>query len=415
MPRPTNASFAEAARVALSSLRGSKLRSFLTLLGIILATTTLIAVMSVIRGMDDYIANTVADMGVDGFRVRRMVMIGQWDPKKFLEMQRKNPQLTREEFAFIRQESKLLREFGMEVNRQATVTFGSERVEGIELRGVSSNVGIITNTQIAQGRFLSESDDKQHTLSAVIGHEIKEKFFPAVDPVGKSIELQGRPFTVVGVAKEQGNVFGQSRDRFAIIPAETYFRMFGSRMGIGYAGLALDRNHLEQAQDEVRSLLRAWRHVRPGDADNFGIYSSDSLVAAWDRMTGAIAATAVAVVSVFMVVGGVVIMNIMLAVVTERTHEIGIRKSVGARRRDILNQFLVESSVLSGVGGLIGVVLAWMAAVAVRSTTAVPMAVPPGAVFISVGLSTLVGLFFGIYPARRASMLDPIEALRADK
>jgi putative ABC transport system permease protein len=227
--------------------------------------------------------------------------------------------------------------------------------------------------------------------------------------------VSGRPFTVVGVAKEQGSVFGQSRDRFVIIPAETYFKMFGSRTGIGYAALAMDRNHLEQAQDEVRSLLRAWRHVGPGEDDNFGIFSSDSLVAAWDRMTGAIAATAVAIVSVFMVVGGVVIMNIMLAVVSERTHEIGIRKSVGARRRDILNQFLVESSVLSAMGGLVGVAIAWMVAVVVRNTTSVPMTVPLSAVMISVGLSTMVGLFFGIYPARQASMLDPIEALRADK
>lgn len=415
MARPTNASFAEAAKVAIFSLKSSKLRSFLTLLGIILATTTLISVMSVIRGMDDFIANTVADMGVEGFRVRRMVMIGQWDPKKFLEMQRKNPQLTREEFDFLRQESRLVRELGMEISRQATTNYGSERVDGIELRGVSSNVGVITNTQIAIGRFLSESDDKRRTLSAVIGHEIKERFFPATDPIGKSILVQGRPFTVVGVAKEQGSVFGQSRDRFVIIPAETYFKMFGARTGIGYAALAVDRNHLEQAQDEIRSLLRAWRHVRPGDDDNFGIFSSDSLVAAWDRMTGAIAATAVAIVSVFMVVGGVVIMNIMLAVVTERTHEIGIRKSVGARRQDILNQFLVESSVLSGTGGMIGVMIAWVVAVVVRSTTSVPMIVPLSAVVIAVGISTLVGLFFGIYPARQASLLDPIEALRAEK
>lgn len=415
MAGTSNASFAEASRVAIASLRAAKLRSFLTLLGIILATTTLIAVMSVIRGMDDYIANTVADMGVEGFRVRRMVMIGQWDPKKFLEMQRKNPQLSREEFAFVKSEAKLLREFGMEVGRGGNVTYGSERLEGIDLRGVTSNVGVITNNQIAMGRFLSESDDRRHAQSAVIGHEIKERFFPNSDPIGKVIGVQGTPFTVVGVGKEQGSVFGQSRDRYVLIPAETYFKMYGSRLGIGYVGLALDRNHLEQAQDEVRSLLRAWRHVRPGADDNFGLFSSDSLLSAWDSMTGAIAATAVAIVSVFMVVGGVVIMNIMLAVVTERTHEIGIRKSVGARRQDILNQFLVESSVLSGIGGLIGVSVAWLIAIIVRNTTSIPMSVPPTAVFTAVGLSTLVGLFFGIYPASRASKLDPIEALRAEK
>ncbi len=411
MPRQTTASFGEAARVAFSSLRASKLRSFLTLLGIILATTTLIAVMAVVRGMDDYIANTVIDMGVDGFRIRRMVMIGQWDPKKFLEMQRKNPQLTPEEYNFIRQRATLLREIGMEVGRQGSATYLSERIDELELRGVSPNVGIITNTQIANGRFLTDSDDARHMLSAVIGHEVKERFFPAVDPIGKTIEVSGRPFTVVGVAKEQGSVFGQSRDRFVIIPVETYFKMYGSRMGVGYAALAIDRNHLEQAQDEVRSLLRAWRHVRPGEPDNFGVFSSDSLLSAWDQMTGAIAATAVAVVSVFMVVGGIVIMNIMLAVVTERTHEIGVRKAVGARRQDVLNQFLVESSVLSGMGGLIGVTLAWVIAIVVRNTTSVPMAVPYYAVFVSVGLSTLVGLFFGIYPAQRAAKLDPIVAL----
>ncbi|MBM3755985.1 MAG: ABC transporter permease [Acidobacteria bacterium] len=316
MPRPTTASFGEAARVAFSSLRASKLRSFLTLLGIILATTTLIAVMSVVRGMDDYIANTVADMGVDGFRIRRMVMIGQWDPKKFLEMQRKNPQLTPEEYSFVRERATLLREIGMEVGRQGSATYLSGRIDELELRGVSANVGVITNIQIANGRFLTEADDARHTLVAVIGHEIKERFFPTVDPIGKVIEVSGRPFTVIGVAKEQGSVFGQSRDRFIIIPVETYFKMYGSRMGVGYAAVALDRNHLERAQDEVRSLLRAWRHVRPGEPDNFGVFSSDSILAAWDQMTGAIAATAVAVVSVFMVVGGIVIMNIMLAVVT---------------------------------------------------------------------------------------------------
>lgn len=415
MANATNASFAEAASVALGSLRASKLRSFLTLLGIILATTTLIAVMSVIRGMDDYIANTVADMGVEGFRVKRMVMIGQWDPKKYLEMLRKNPQLSQEEFEFIRSRSTLIKEFGMETFRSTRVNAGSEFMEEVELRGASANIGLITNTQVATGRFLVEADDRRRQQVAVIGHELQEKFFSGRDAVGKTVLIQGRPFTVIGVGKEQGSVFGQSRDRYAIIPVETYFKMYGGRTGIGFAAMALSRDHLEQAQDEMRSLLRAFRHVRPGEPDNFGIFSSDSLVNAWDQMTRAIAATAVAVVSVFMVVGGVVIMNIMLAVVTERTHEIGVRKAVGARRRDILNQFLVESSVLSAMGGVIGVVAAWIVAVAVRNTTAVPMSVPPIAVVISVLLSTLVGLFFGIYPARQAALLDPIEALRAEK
>ena len=183
-------------------------------------------------------------------------------------------------------------------------------------------------------------------------------------PSARSSRSRAGPFTVIGVAKAKGSVFGQSQDDFVDIPIETYFQIYGSRTGIRYAANAVDQKVLEQAKDEMRMLLRARRHERPQQDDTFSILSSDALVSAWDQLTGAIAATAVAVVSVFMVVGGVVIMNIMLAVVTERTHEIGIRKSVGARRQDILNQFLVESSMLAGMGGLIGVVLAWMVAVA---------------------------------------------------
>jgi putative ABC transport system permease protein len=210
-------------------------------------------------------------------------------------------------------------------------------------------------------------------------------------------------------------VFGQSRDNFVVVPVETLFKMYGARRGIGLYGLAIDRAHFKQAEDEVRMLLRAYRGLKPNEEDNFSIFSSDSIIEVWNQMTRVIAATAVAVVSVFMVVGGVVIMNIMLAVVTERTHEIGIRKSVGARKGDILNQFLVESSLMAGAGGALGVLLAWGVAVLVRKLTPVPMALPYTAVAVGVGLSTAVGLFFGIYPARRASQLDPIVALRAEK
>jgi putative ABC transport system permease protein len=220
---------------------------------------------------------------------------------------------------------------------------------------------------------------------------------------------------VVGVAKTKGSIFGQSQDNYVVIPIETFFKIWGSRNGMQYAATAVDHAHLMQAQEEARMLLRAYRHLGPKDDDTFSMLTSDALLDFWNQLTGAIAATAVGVVSVFMVVGGVVIMNIMLAVVTERTHEIGIRKSVGARRQDILNQFLVESSMLSGIGGVMGVTLAWIVAVLVRNLTAVPMSVPVTAVIVGVTLSATVGLFFGIYPAQRASKLDPIEALRAEK
>lgn len=411
----STASFAEALSVAAASLRGSKLRSFLTLLGIILATTTLIAVMSVIHGMDVYIAERVSDMGADGFRVERFPMMGNWDPKKFAEMLKKNPQLSEDEFDFLKSRAELSSDMGMQSSRRVTVFYGKETIEDCRLTGVSTNIGVITNTKTAIGRFLTDVEDRRRLAVVFIGNDLKDKFFPNVDAIGKVIGIQGRPFEVVGVAKTQGTVFGMSRDNFVMIPIQTYFKMYGARIGLGYAFKAWDRAHLFQAQDEIRMLLRSSRHLRPNQEENFGLFSSDSLVAQWDQITGALAATAMAVVSVFMVVGGVVIMNIMMAVVTERTHEIGIRKSVGARRRDILNQFLVESSMLAAVGGLIGVLLAYGVAMAVSNLTPVPMEVPYSAIVIGVGLSATVGLFFGIYPARAAARMDPIEALRMEK
>ncbi|HEX4594532.1 MAG TPA: ABC transporter permease [Bryobacteraceae bacterium] len=409
------ASFREAAAVAADSLRSSKLRSFLTLLGIILATTTLIAVMSIIHGMDLYIADSVSNMGSDGFRIVRIAFLGNFDPKKFLEMQKKNPQLSPDEFNYLKSKVTLTKELGMAAGRGASVSLGTQTLSSIGLNGGTSNWIVLGNTQLASGRYFTEIEDTHHATVAVLGADVKNNLFGDSDAIGKTIKIEGRPFTVIGVAVAKGSVFGQSQDAFVDIPVQTYFQIYSAHQGINYAARALDQSVLEQSKDEIRMLLRVHRHLRPGQDDNFSVISSDALVGAWDRLTGAIAGTAIAVVSVFMVVGGVVIMNIMLAAVTERTHEIGIRKSVGARRQDILNQFLVESSMLAGIGGLIGVLLAWMAALLVRTATPVPMAVPASAVALGVTLSVAVGLFFGIYPAQRASKLDPIEALRVER
>jgi putative ABC transport system permease protein len=409
------ASFREAAAVAADSLRGSKLRSFLTLFGIILATTTLIAVMSVIHGMDVYIANSVSNMGSDGFRIVRIAFIGNFNPKKFLELQKKNPQLSPEEFEYLKSSSTLVSELGMRSGRNVQVSLGTQTLTGINLNGGTPNWAVLGNTQLANGRYFTDIENNHHAAVAVLGADVKNNLFGGGDPIGKTFKIEGRPFTVIGVAVAKGSVFGQSQDAFVDIPIETYFQIYSARQGIAYAARAVDQNVLEQAKDELRMLLRARRHLGPKQDDTFSIISSDALVAAWDGLTGAIAATAIAVVSVFMVVGGVVIMNIMLAVVTERTHEIGIRKSVGARRQDILNQFLVESSMLAGIGGLMGVILAWFVAVLVRTLTPVPMSVPLSAVVIGVALSMAVGLFFGIYPAQQASKLDPIAALRVER
>jgi len=410
-----SASFWEATRIALDSLRKNKLRSFLTLLGIILATTTLIAVTALIHGMNLYIAEKVSNMGSDGFRVVRMAWFGPWDPKKFFEMQKRNPQIRPDEYEFVRTQAVLVKDIGMMASRQERVSYKGDSMEDVDLEGVTENITAINNVQVDLGRGITYEEVRRHAPVVFIGSDISKRFFQGKDPLGKMIAIGGNPFEVVGVAKELGSVFGNSQDNFVMIPIESYFKTYGSRNGIRMIAKASDQMRLAEAQDEVRVLLRSYRHLGPGQDDNFSIFASDTIVSLWERLTATIAAMAVGIVSVFMVVGGIVIMNIMLAVVTERTHEIGIRKSLGARRADILSQFLVESSVLSGSGGMFGVCVAWVLAVVVRNLTSVPMALPWTSILIGVGLSATVGLFFGIYPARRASRLDPIEALRVER
>jgi putative ABC transport system permease protein len=419
MPRPRllqSASFWESARIAVESLGKNKLRSFLTLLGIILATSTLIAVTSFVNGMNVYIATKLSDMGSDGFRIVRIAFIGDWDPKKFLEMQRRNPQIKPMEYEFIKSNARLLSDVGLETWKSVTVVYAGETMRSVDLQGITANVPSLRNIEVEAGREISESEVRRHAPVAFIGKEIADKFFTGVDPIGKTIKVDSIPYTVVGVSKAKGSVFGQSQDNFVMIPVYSYFKTYGNSIhdDIGIFAKAANPNQVDEAKDEVRMLLRAFRHTKPGEDDTFSIFGSDTLSNAWHNLTGAIAGMAFGVVSVFLVVGGIVIMNIMLAVVTERTYEIGIRKAVGARRQDILNQFLVESAVLATIGGLIGVLAAYLLTVIVKKATPLPMAMPLVSVAVGVGLSSAVGLFFGIYPARQASKLDPIAALRAD-
>ena len=409
------ASYREAFSVAAGSLASSKLRSFLTLLGIILATATLIVVMSMVHGMDVYIATEVSDMGTDGFRIQRIPLLSDFDPKKYIELEKRNPKLTLEEYDFLKSHSTLVREIGVEAGRNVKVRYRDQDVNSVDLMGATPSVAVISNIQTENGRFFTDIDDQRHLNVAFIGSDIRDKFFLGRDPVGQIITLDGRPFEVIGAARKRGSVFGNSRDNYVAIPISTFLKTFGARPDLAFSALALDHARLQEAQDEARVLMRAWRRLRPNQEDNFGLLASDSLVALWDRLTGVLATMAVGIVSVFMVVGGVVVMNIMLAVVTERTYEIGIRKALGARRGDILAQFLIESSMLAAAGGLAGVLIAWGVAAGVRAATPMPMAVPPYAIVVGVGLSALVGLIFGVYPAKRASAMDPIQALRAER
>ena len=407
----------EPARIALETLWSHKLRSFLTLLGVIISVTTLIGVISIIEGMNTYVAERVANLGANVFYVTRFPIIT--NAKDYLEATRHNKTITREDYAFLRERLTLAEEVGAVEFGNRDARAGRQSLEDVGVRGVTASMVFVSADQkVAAGRYITAGDEEHRSMVAFIGTDIVEQVFPNVDPLGKTIHVDGKPFQVVGLGQKVGSTLGQSQDNYVCVPLSTYMKLWTSLsphsgdLNIGVKCTSPET--MTRAMDQARVLMRTRRGLKPEAKDTFGIIASDSLTNLWDQIFGGLAAVAVAITSVFLVVGGIVIMNIMLASVTERTHEIGIRKSLGARRRDILLQFLVESSVLSSVGGLVGVLAALGLTQLVGAVTPVPMHTPMGAIVISVLMSTGVGLFFGIYPARKAAKLDPVVALRAE-
>jgi putative ABC transport system permease protein len=281
--------------------------------------------------------------------------------------------------------------------------------------GATPNFGDVRNINVSAGRFLTPADEEHHTEVVFIGSDLAQKFFPNVDPIGKVIRAETHSYEVIGVAEPFGSAFGESQDNYMIIPLGTYMKEWHRQSDwLTIFVQAPNAEMMEASEDEARMLFRAWRKVPYDAKDNFAILASDSIMGLWHELTGNLAFLAMALVSVFLVVGGIVIMNIMLASVTERTREIGLRRSLGARKRHILLQFMTESAVLASAGGLIGILCAYLVVYLFEIVLSFPMNTPIGSVMLSLFVSTAVGLFFGIYPATRAAKLDPIEALRAD-
>jgi putative ABC transport system permease protein len=404
-------SLREPVTVALGTLRSHKLRSFLMLLGVILSVSTLIVVVSLINGTNQYIQDRVANMGANVFLLSRFGVIT--NAEDFTKAMRRNRLITWEDYEDLRANLKLPQAIGVEVRRTGNVRYGNEAMEDVNVRGVTANIAEMDVQETRSGRYITDADNDHRSYTAFVGMDVVKRLFPNTEPVGKTINVDGRQFEIVGVAKEVGTVLGQSQDGFIYIPVTTWLKVYGSASNSITINIqARGPEWMARTQDEVRARMRARHHLGAKEEDNFGFLSSESIMTLWNNLTGVLASGMVGVVSVFLVIGGVVIMNVMLASVTERTREIGVRKSMGARRSDILMQFLVETSVMSAVGGAAGVVLAWIIALLVDWRTSVPMKVPLSAVVIALFVSTAVGMFFGVYPARKAAKLDPIEALR---
>jgi putative ABC transport system permease protein len=402
----------EAFGIALEALRVHKLRSFLTLLGIVIATTTLIVVMSVIHGMNLYIAERIANLGANVFIVHQF----QWAQgyEYWLKARRRNPPIRIEDYEFLKDRLRDYRGVGAvaPVRPRPDVRYQGHTLYESDVRGVTPSMGDIAREEVEAGRYITEAENAHSEMVCFIGQDIVNEFFPRLDPLNKVISVGGRPFRVVGVAKKIGTTFGQSADNFIVIPLTTAQKIFLLRPQLLVYVQGWNDRQMPELEDEVRALMRARRHLPYKDDDNFGINASETIMSAWQRLTSSLFAVTIGIVAVFMVVGGIVIMNIMLASVTERTHEIGIRKSLGARRRDILMQFVIESAVMAAAGGVVGIVLAVFLSRIIQVFFA--SSIPLTGVMLGVVLSTLVGLFFGIYPASRAADLDPIEALRTE-
>jgi len=412
--------FSEAARIALSSLRANKLRSFLTVLGILIGVSSVIAVVAITEGLDRYIADKVLQLGSNAFAVQKMPdIITSRD--QFLEMMRRRD-ITMADLAAVRAGCHSCSEVGGMLLTGRDIKYGRTTQAGVMVTGITENVQRIgAIRELTAGRPLVQDDVDRGQPVAVVGQDLVDAFFPGgMEPLGKEVRLGNQTVRIVGVAEKKGAVFGESQDNFMWVPI-TYFRkVYGAHSSVTIQCQAESMAVFEQAQDEARVIMRARRHLGFAKPDDFNIETGESVMDLWQTATRGIYVVTVVVTGISLIVGGVVVMNIMLVSVSERIREIGVRKALGARRRDILRQFLVESVILSVFGGLLGLLGAalasWGLASLLGSIMATTFTAPIRlwAVLLALLVSTLVGLVAGVYPARRAAALDPVAALRSE-
>ena len=402
----------EAARLAVGSIWANRLRSFLTLLGVIIGIAAIIATAAVIQGLNVYVSEKLSNLGKGVFTVQRFGLIT--NRQDFLEAARKNRKLLPADAKAIALRCPSAREVAWEVHATTDLKRGLEEIRDCDIGGITPAILEIEPFEVADGRILAEHEEVSAAPVAFLGHDIVERLFPGIDPIGKQLRIKGLDLTVVGVARKKGSFLGFSQDNFVKIPFSLHRKLFGTQRSINISVQAADSGNLAETMDEVRAVLRARHHLEPGDPDDFAFLTAEGINNLWRSLTTTIFSIALFVVGISLVVGGIVIMNIMLVSVVERTREIGVRKAVGARQRDIVMQFLIESVLLSCLGGAIGILIAWGLSALLAAKTPLPASFPAWAPVVAFVICAGIGVFFGIHPARRAARLDPIEALRTE-
>ena len=403
----------EAFKLALQSLWANKMRSILTLIGVVMGVASVIMVITLVNGANRYVSTKLSGYGADVFTISRMSSVIT-SPEQYLKFQKRKI-IRMDDYEAVREHCADCEEVGALISKTTNVVYNGHSSDNTEVRGYTWTMLSLNNIGIALGRGFTPADEEHATKNVIVGYDIVDNLLGIGDPIGKEIRVDGIPYTIVGVGERQGKTLGQSQDNWVAVPITTYQQIYGYNDSVNiYARAGGNAAAMTRAEDEVRVLMRVRRHDAPGQPDDFELETNDTFLDLWKQISSLFAWVVLGLASIALVVGGVVIMNIMLVSVTERTREIGVRKALGAKQRDVLLQFLIESASLALVGGVFGVMGGVLVGKLITIFVGFPTAVPVWAVFLGLFLACAVGIFFGVYPASKAAKLDPVVALRSE-